>query len=225
MNEVLSYRLYRDAGVPAPRTAYARVFVTVPGKYDQYYVGLYSLVENIQNNFTRERFGTKKGALFKPDTQYLFSDIGDDWTNYDGAYNPKGDVSDEDKQRLVEFARFVTKADDVEFAAKLSDYLEIEEFARFMAITTWLSTLDSILGTGQNYYIYLDPKSRKFQFLPWDLDYLSDKLSTGSSASRGRAITAFSNASSSSKNSKSFTSLGWRNSAKQSANPSVSRSR
>ncbi|MEO7319170.1 MAG: CotH kinase family protein, partial [Chthoniobacteraceae bacterium] len=26
MNEVLSHRLYRDAGVPAPRTAYARVF-------------------------------------------------------------------------------------------------------------------------------------------------------------------------------------------------------
>ena len=24
MNEVLSHRLYRDAGVPAPRTAYAR---------------------------------------------------------------------------------------------------------------------------------------------------------------------------------------------------------
>ncbi|MBU6402809.1 MAG: CotH kinase family protein, partial [Verrucomicrobia bacterium] len=34
MNEVLSHRLYRDAGVPAPRTAYARVFVTVPGKFD-----------------------------------------------------------------------------------------------------------------------------------------------------------------------------------------------
>ena len=33
MNEPLSHRLYRDAGVPAPRTAYARVYVTVPGKY------------------------------------------------------------------------------------------------------------------------------------------------------------------------------------------------
>jgi spore coat protein H len=64
----------------------------------------------------------------------------------------------------------------VEFAAKLSDYLEIEEFARFMAITTWLSTSDSILGTGQNYYIYLDPKSRKFQFLPWDLDFSFGKF-------------------------------------------------
>jgi hypothetical protein len=28
MNEVLSYRLYRDAGVPAPRTAYVRVHLT-----------------------------------------------------------------------------------------------------------------------------------------------------------------------------------------------------
>lgn len=31
MNEVLSHKLYRDAGVPAPRTAYARVYVTVGG--------------------------------------------------------------------------------------------------------------------------------------------------------------------------------------------------
>ena len=31
MNEALAHRLYRDAGVPAPRTGYARVFVTVPG--------------------------------------------------------------------------------------------------------------------------------------------------------------------------------------------------
>ncbi|HOK77190.1 MAG TPA: CotH kinase family protein, partial [Verrucomicrobiota bacterium] len=45
MNEVLAYRLYRDAGVPAPRTAYARVFVTVPGKHDRQYLGLYSMSE------------------------------------------------------------------------------------------------------------------------------------------------------------------------------------
>ncbi len=31
MNEVLAYRLYRDAGAPAPRTAYAKVYVTIPG--------------------------------------------------------------------------------------------------------------------------------------------------------------------------------------------------
>jgi len=40
MNEVLSHRLFRDAGVPASRSAYARIFVTVPGKYDKEYFGL-----------------------------------------------------------------------------------------------------------------------------------------------------------------------------------------
>jgi len=40
-----------------------------------------------------------------------------------------------------------------------------------MAVTVWLATMDSILGPGQNYYVYLDPKTHKFQFLPWDLDH------------------------------------------------------
>src|SRR4029079_3293323 len=58
MNEVLSPRLFRDAGVPAPRTAYARVYVTVPGKYDRQFLGLYSLVENIDGDFLKDRFGS-----------------------------------------------------------------------------------------------------------------------------------------------------------------------
>jgi hypothetical protein len=39
-----------------------------------------------------------------------------------------------------------------------------------MSVTVWLSTLDSILSIGQNYYIYMDPAG-KMQFLPWDLDH------------------------------------------------------
>ena len=39
-----------------------------------------------------------------------------------------------------------------------------------MAITAWLTDLDGILGPGQNYYIYLHPKTQKFVFVPWDQD-------------------------------------------------------
>src|SRR5918994_1764010 len=35
LREALAYAIYRDAGVPAPRTAFAAVTLTVPGKYDQ----------------------------------------------------------------------------------------------------------------------------------------------------------------------------------------------
>lgn len=171
MNEVLSHQFYRDIGVAAPRTAYARVYVTVPGKHDKTYLGLYSLVENIDNNFADERFGTKKGAIFKPVTPQLFTFLGDDWNKYKQTYDPKDDPAMSDCQRVIDFARLVTSGSDDEFAARAPEFLDLEQFAKYMAGTVWLATLDSILSVGQNYYLYLEPKTRKFQFFPWDLDH------------------------------------------------------
>lgn len=171
MNEVLSHSFFRDAGVAAPRTAYAKVYVTVPGKFDRKYLGLYSLVENIDDNFTDERFKSTKGSIFKPVTPELLNDLGDEWSNYKQTYDPKDEPSALDQQRLIAFAKLVTHASDEEFANKLPEFLDLQQFAGFMAGTVWLSTLDSILGPGQNYYMYLDHKTRKFQFFPWDLDH------------------------------------------------------
>lgn len=171
MNEVMSHRLFRDAGVPAPRTAYARVFVTVPGKHDRQYFGLYSLVENIDRPFEHAQLHAKGGAIFKPVTPDLFGDLGDDWARYRQTYDPKSEISDAEARRVIEFCRLVSHADDATFAQRLGEYLDLDEFARFMAVTVWLATMDSILGPGQNYYVYLHPETHKFQFLPWDLDH------------------------------------------------------
>jgi spore coat protein H len=171
MNEVLSHRLFRDAGVPAPRTAYARVYVTVPGKYDKEFLGLYSLVENLDKNFAGEVLGAKDAALFKPVTPSLFADLGDDWKSYNQTYDPKREPTAEQKQRVIDLCKLVTRADDAEFAARLGEYVELEEFARFLAVTVWLSELDGILGPGQNLFLHLDPKTHKLSFVPWDLDH------------------------------------------------------
>lgn len=171
MNEVLSHRLYRDAGVPAPRTAYARVFVTVPGQHEKKFFGTYSLVENIDSTFTEQRMGTKKGAIFKPVTRELFSYLGDNWSDYKQTYDPKTDLSVKESGRVIEFSKLVSNAPDEEFAARLGEFLDLDQAARFLAVTVWLSTLDSILGIGQNYYAYLHPDTRRLQFVPWDLDH------------------------------------------------------
>lgn len=171
MNEVLSYRLHRDAGVPAPRTAYARVFVTVPGKHEHQYFGLYSMVEDVDRDFAQENFGTAGGALFKPVSPTMFTDLGDDWAKYNQTYDPREEVSTAAKLRIIEFCRFVSKATDTEFAAKLGDYIELDEFARFMCVMVWLSDLDGILGPGQNLFVYIPPKTGKLVFIPWDQDH------------------------------------------------------
>ena len=187
MNEVLSYALFRDAGVPAPRTAYARVTVTAPGTYDHEYFGLYSLVEDPDSKWAREQFGKKGGMILKPSTRDLFKYEGMDWSKYEQAYDPKSDVSDEQKERFYAFAKLVTEADDAEFARQLPDFLDLDEFARFMAVTVWLSTMDSILAMGQNFVVYLHPKTNRFQFVPWDLDHSFGNFGmTGSQDQRER---------------------------------------
>lgn len=171
MNEPLSYALYRDAGVPAPRTTYARVRVTAPGVHTNAYLGLYSIVENPDTRWADANFGTKKGAIFKPVTPTLFQHQGDDWKAYQQIYDAKTELTAQQKQRVIDFARLVTQASDADFARRAPEFLDVEAFGRFMAVTVWLSTLDSILTLGQNYVMYLHPKTDRFQFVPWDLDH------------------------------------------------------
>ncbi len=170
INESLAYALYRDAGVPAPRTSYVRLSVSVPGTYDNKYFGLYTLVENPDRDWAKEAFDTKKGLILKPVTRELFIDKGPDWSAYRQAYDAKTDITDSQVRRVVEFSRLITSGSNEELADKLPEFLDLDQFARFMAVTVWLSCTDSILVVGQNFVIHLDPKTKKFVFAPWDLD-------------------------------------------------------
>lgn len=170
MNEAMAYQLFRDGGLPAPRTAFARVYITVPGKHNRQYFGLYNLVEDVSSSFAEDRFNQKGGALFKPVTPHLFSDLGDAWADYNQTYDPKGNLSEQQKSRVIEFSRFASSASDEQFASQLGRFVDVAQFARYMAITVWLTDLDGILGPGQNYYLYLHPSTQKFMFIPWDQD-------------------------------------------------------
>ena len=171
MNEVLAHQLFRDAGVPAPRTSYARVYVSVPDKYNREYFGLYSIVENVDKNFIEDHFGTRKGAIFKPVTPNLFKDLGERWESYEQIYDPKGTLKDEEKWRLIDLCRLVSHASDYEFSSRIGDFFELDEVARYLAVTVLISDLDGILGPGQNFYLYLNPENHKFSFISWDQDH------------------------------------------------------
>ena len=183
MNEPLSYRLFRDGKVPAPRTSYARVYLTIPGKYDNQYVGLYSVVEDVDSNFAEERFGTREGAIFKPSTQSLFTYLGDDWAKYKQIYDAKTELTAAQKQRVLDFAKLVTSGSDADFTERLATFIDVDEFARYMAINVWLANMDSILAMGQNFYLYLDSATNKFQIMPWDLDLSFGGMGGGSDLS------------------------------------------
>jgi len=171
MNEVLSYRLYRDAGVPAPRSSYVRVYLTVTGQFARRYAGLYTLAENVDASFFQSRLGSTAGAILKPVSVNPFKDLGKAWSSYVQTYDPKTDLSEAEQARVIEFCQFVTHARDPEFAARIGDYVDLDEFARYFAVLVWINNIDSLLDRGQNFYIHLGPTTHKFIFVPWDQDH------------------------------------------------------
>lgn len=168
--DALAYAAFRRAGVPAPRTAFAHVTITVPGKYDKEYLGLYTLIEQVDREFLRDRFEHSGGLRLKPEGVRSPEYLGDAWSRYEGIYRPKRTASPAESQRVMNFARFVSDTTDEEFAAQASSYLDVEEFLRFVAVTAMVSNLDNMFQIGHNYYMYLDPTTNRFIFMPWDLD-------------------------------------------------------
>ncbi len=171
LGDALGYEFHREAGVYAPRTAFARMFLTIEGREQHRLLGLYIMAENPDEAWARERFGQKGAVLFKPVTYNLFSDLGTEWTPYAGIYDPKTKITSEQKERVIRIIRFVANSPEDAFSAGLAEHFDLEEVARFFACETLLSNYDGIYTTGQNFLMYLHPRSNRLGFIPWDLDH------------------------------------------------------
>lgn len=170
--EALAYAVFRAAGVPAPRTCYAEVTLTVPGKYDKELLGLYTVVEQVDKTFLKDRFKSSKGLLLKPENVRSVEYLGDDWSRYKARYRPKREPSKEEARRVLAFAQLVNAADDDQFRKEIAGYLDVDQFLRFTAVNSLIAHIDSFsyFMFGHNYYLYLDPTKNTFVYLPWDVD-------------------------------------------------------
>jgi spore coat protein CotH len=186
--EALAYAVFRAAGVPAPRTAFAELTLTVPGKYDKEYVGLYTVVEQVDKTFLKDRFGSGKGMLLKPEGLRGLDYLGESWAPYAARYRPKDEAGKKAQRRLIEFTWQVNRADDARFRKEVGAYLDVDEFLRYLAANALLANLDSFLGFGHNNYLYLRPDTNRFVFIPWDLDLSWGTWPPGGTAQQQTAL-------------------------------------
>jgi spore coat protein H len=170
IRETLAYDVFHQSGVPAPRTAYAQVFITVPGEHEREYAGLFTVVEQIDQTFFEQRWGHKVGVLLKPEGLSGLPDLGSDWKSYATSYTAKLPTKARDAQRMIKFVQFVDHASDQDFEAHLADYLDVEEFLHFLAAETVIVNSDSPLAMNHNYYLTIRPDTGKVEWVPWDMN-------------------------------------------------------
>jgi spore coat protein H len=170
VREALGFWMFHALEVPASRTGHALVYLTVAGKYNREYLGLYTLIEEVDSVFLKKHFGNVDGLLLKPSGMRGFAYLGEKWDDYKGICNPRTGEPPALCQKVIDFARLIHRADNATFRAKIGSMLAVDEFLRYVAVISAMVNFDSFLSTGHNYYIYVNPADGLIHFIPWDLN-------------------------------------------------------
>lgn len=165
LRELVAYQTFREAGVDAPRTLPARVFVNGEPR------GLFIAVEEVDGRYTRAHYpGGPDGNLYKevwpnattPDAELIAALR----TNEEAA-----DISD-----MRAFAAAVARAANGDFEAELAPFVELEALLRYIAVDRAILNWDGIMAfytprAPHNFYWYHDDgPAPRFHLIPWDLD-------------------------------------------------------
>ncbi len=169
LHEAAALKLMRESGIIAPRTAWAKLYVN--GEY----IGLYSLVENVDKAFLKLHFGggaNNDGNLYKTNRK---SNVFFDWLGNDPqAYQEKGlklntNEEENDWSRLIDFIYFLNHYEGGDFHQKLDSMFDVQNYLKILAVEKCVRSWDSYWGQGNNFYLYEHPDGQ-IRWIPWDLN-------------------------------------------------------
>ncbi|HEU4694274.1 MAG TPA: CotH kinase family protein [Vicinamibacterales bacterium] len=172
IRERVAMAFLRRFGVPAPREAFARVFVN--GQY----AGLYAMVEEVDSVFAQRALGDAHGALFEYKwlRPYYGEYLGDDLDLYRQLFEPRAREYDSvfnlyDPVR--ELFRAINEAPAESFRDAVGMRLDLAALLRLVAADVLLAEADGIVSLEgmNNFYLHRHSTTQRHQFLPWDKDF------------------------------------------------------
>jgi len=164
LREKIGYDIIRKY-MPAPRTAFA--VLSVAGTM----IGVYTQVEQVDDLFLERNFQNPDGNLYKAgDDGATLEYINENQSTYEAIYELKTNERKNDWSGFVDMVYKLNKTDKNQFAATMRGCLNVDNCMRYLAWTMLLSNFDSYTGSGRNYYLYDDPASGQFMFIPWDVN-------------------------------------------------------
>jgi spore coat protein CotH len=167
MRERLAYGVFAAAGIPTPRTSWARLSVNGQD------LGLFALVEEVDGRFSDRHFPADDGLLYKEAWP-----VSQDPDYYEARLRTNRGKPHRHDQ-VIAFARELADAtSDPERVAVLERWTDVDALLRFMAADRLVGNWDGVTAwfckdgpcTNHNYYWYAEKHRRRLWLLPWDLD-------------------------------------------------------
>ena len=153
----VGYRLYRKAGLPAPRCGLA--VVTVNGEM----LGVYSNVESIRKPFLKNEFGADDGNLYEGTYPVDF------YPDRIERFEAKTNEERNDRTHLLRIAQLLENPGD-DLPNSLAGLIDIDQFHTFWALESLIGFWDGYCANSNNYFVYVSSEDAKLRFIPWGLD-------------------------------------------------------
>jgi spore coat protein H len=154
--ECMAFGFFTRAGLAAPRCSFAHV--TVNGTD----LGTYTNVEPIRKPMLRRHFADAGGNLYE-------GSLGDFDDESSARIELETNTQQNDRRDLLNMVEAL-KASDAELVRALEPLVDLEQFRSFWALETLIGHWDGYAESANNYYIYHDPTSDRFVFIPWGVD-------------------------------------------------------
>ncbi len=167
----LSWDLFQAQGVAAPRSAHVRLFIN-----DVYY-GLYANVEHIDEQFLQSRFGGDSGFLYKclwpADLSYL-GPTADSYRPDSPDRRPYDlKLRDSDQEGYHDLAHLIDVLNNtalIDFKREIEKVFDVNGFLRSLAIDVVTGSWDNYWYLKNNFYLYNNPNTGLFHYIPYDFD-------------------------------------------------------
>lgn len=167
MREKVAGDLFREFGLPCAKSAYYEVYVNY-GNGSQYF-GLYTLVEEVDDTVLSTQFSGNDGNLYKPEGTAASFGSGTYNTAdfYKKTNEDTGDWSD--IKALYDALQSGTRiSDPAAWRVLLESEIDMNLFIKWLAANTVMQNWDTYGRMPHNYYLYNDPDSLRFVWIPWD---------------------------------------------------------
>ncbi len=162
LRDFIAYDVLRTAGVKTPRVAHARV--SINGQY----WGLYSIIEQIDKTFVTNNFSNGKGNLYKNNAWSRLQWLGQEVLPYQEDIELKTNEDTDDWSDFLELVDVLNNTPDSIFAREIQKVFDVENYLRVLAADIALNNWDSYVDNQRNWYIYHNPDTDLFEWIPWD---------------------------------------------------------
>jgi spore coat protein CotH len=157
-------------GVPAPRATHVRVYINGD------YYGLYIMVEHVDEEFVDSRFGNNDGNLYQclypADLAYLGTnpDLYKFTSGDRRAYTEKINTEADDYSDLANFIDVLNNTPTSDLACELDKIFNLPDYLKIIAMDVVTGNWDGYIYNKNNFYLYHNTETGKFEYIPYDLD-------------------------------------------------------